>query len=146
MKSTEKVCVIAGCSTAIGRNTCFFMSDNGYKIAAIDRNDQSGREIVDEINRNGGNASYWHIDFVNDFINDDDEMIKTFSDIYDTFGEINLVISTNQDDEREECVVGNGNGNNSYFEKLKDYFNNTDYLVPFMSKKSCSTVLNVCTN
>jgi len=146
MESPEKVCVVAGCSSDIGRNTCFFMSDNGFKIAVIDRNDQMGMEIVEEINRNGGKASYWHIDFVNDFVTDDDEVIKTFSEIYDTYGEINLVISANKDCVEAECMVQNSTENMNFIEKLNEYLNSTEYLEPFMSKKCNNTVLNVCTD
>ena len=142
MNTSEKVCVVAGCTSSIGRDSCIFMSKNGYAIAAIDHNDQKGMDIVDEINRNGGKANFWHFDFVSD-----GNIRKTFSEIYNTFGEINLVITTSKDMNKED-----GSENSSpktvkqnFFEKLENRLNCSEYLFPFMSKDSCNTVVNICT-
>lgn len=141
MNANEKVCVIAGCNSNIGRETCILMSQKGFSVAAIDLQDEKGEDIINEITNNGGKASFWHLDSTAD-----GSLKKTFSEIYNTLGEINLVISTNylEDNEGPFEDASSDKRKINIFEKLGDRIQSRDFLYPFMSKNSCNTLINIC--
>jgi NAD(P)-dependent dehydrogenase (short-subunit alcohol dehydrogenase family) len=54
MRFADKVCLITGAASGIGKATALQMAKEGGKILVIDRNPESGKAAVDEINNAGG--------------------------------------------------------------------------------------------
>lgn len=62
MRLSNKVALITGASSGIGRETALLFASEGAKIIAVDVNDAAGEEVAGEISRRGGEAIYVHAD------------------------------------------------------------------------------------
>jgi NAD(P)-dependent dehydrogenase (short-subunit alcohol dehydrogenase family) len=62
MRLKEKVALITGASSGIGRETAVLFAAEGAKVAAVDINDAAGEETVQMITSTGGEAFYVHAD------------------------------------------------------------------------------------
>lgn len=62
MRLQDKVALITGASSGIGRETALLFAQEGAKIVAVDVNDEGGEETLEMIIENGGEAVYVHAD------------------------------------------------------------------------------------
>jgi NAD(P)-dependent dehydrogenase (short-subunit alcohol dehydrogenase family) len=62
MRFTDKVCLITGAGSGIGKATALQMGREGGKVLIIDRNPESGKATVDEIINAGGGALFSQTD------------------------------------------------------------------------------------
>ncbi len=62
MRLENKVALITGASSGIGRETALLFANEGAKVVAVDVNDTGGQETVDMIKRAGCEAVYTHAD------------------------------------------------------------------------------------
>ena len=62
MRLQDKVALITGGSSGIGRETAICFAAEGAKIVIVDINDEGGEETVNRIHEQGGEAVYCHAD------------------------------------------------------------------------------------
>ena len=62
MRLKDKVALITGASSGIGRETALLFAREGARVVAADVNDEEGRETVALIEKEGGAAAYVHAD------------------------------------------------------------------------------------
>ena len=62
MKLKEKVALITGGASGIGRESSYLFAAEGAAVMVCDVNDEAGNETVDIIRKTGGNAAYVHAD------------------------------------------------------------------------------------
>jgi NAD(P)-dependent dehydrogenase (short-subunit alcohol dehydrogenase family) len=62
MRLQDRVAVITGAASGIGRESALLFADEGAKVVAVDLADEPGRACVDEIAGKGGSAVYVHAD------------------------------------------------------------------------------------
>ncbi len=62
MRLKDKVALITGAASGIGRETALLFAAEGAKIVAVDINDRAGEETVALIREQGGEAIYVHAD------------------------------------------------------------------------------------
>jgi len=135
-----KVAIVTGGASGIGRMTCLVLAKEGAKVAVVDINDEAGRKVVAEIESNGGSARFWHMDVTNA-----KEVEKTFADIYQAFGKINVLVNdagingvpvpVHEVKEEDWDKVININ--------LKGPFHCTKFAVPYMLKGGGGSVINL---
>jgi len=62
MRLPNKVAIITGASSGMGRVTAYLFAKEGAKVAVADVNDTGGEETVSNIKANGGEAIFVHTD------------------------------------------------------------------------------------
>lgn len=62
MRLKDKVAIITGASSGIGRETAILFGKEGAKVVCVDINDDGGKETVETVTKAGGSAIYVHAD------------------------------------------------------------------------------------
>jgi NAD(P)-dependent dehydrogenase (short-subunit alcohol dehydrogenase family) len=62
MRLKDKVALITGAGSGIGRQSALLFSREGAAIVAVDVNDQAAADTVAEVKRSGGKAAAWRAD------------------------------------------------------------------------------------
>lgn len=65
MRLKDKVALITGAASGIGRESAFLFAEQGAAVVAVDVNDELGQSVVDEIIARDGRAVYVHSDVSN---------------------------------------------------------------------------------
>jgi len=141
MKRVEnKVVVVTGGALGIGRETCILLAKEGAKVAVTDILDKEGLEVVEEINKSGGVAKYWHLD-----VSVEKEVKKVYKEVYETFGQLDATVNnagvagadkpTHELTEEEWDFTMNIN--------LKGVFFCTKHAVPYLKKSGGGSIVNL---
>ncbi len=62
MRLKDKVALITGAASGIGRETALLFAREGASVVAVDVNDDGGERLVEDVEREGGRISYLHAD------------------------------------------------------------------------------------
>ncbi|HAA68523.1 MAG: short-chain dehydrogenase [Planctomycetaceae bacterium] len=62
MRLSDRVALITGAASGIGRAAALLFAENGAAVIAVDVDDNGGEETVALIHQQGGQASYFHAD------------------------------------------------------------------------------------
>jgi len=87
MRIKNKVVIVTGAGSGIGKETAFLFSKEGAKIVVVDVNEKAGKETSDEINEKG-ESLFARIDVCNR--EQTKELVKT---VLERFGRIDILIN-----------------------------------------------------
>jgi 3-oxoacyl-[acyl-carrier protein] reductase len=65
MRLENKVVIITGAASGIGKQTALLFAQEGAKVVVADFNEKGGNEIVEEIGKAGGEAFFAKLDVSN---------------------------------------------------------------------------------
>jgi NAD(P)-dependent dehydrogenase (short-subunit alcohol dehydrogenase family) len=88
MRLKDKVALITGAGSGIGRETSLLFAAEGAQVVAVDIADAAGNETVAMIKQNGGNAVYVHADVSK--AADCENMVKVAEK---TYGKLNVLFN-----------------------------------------------------
>jgi NAD(P)-dependent dehydrogenase (short-subunit alcohol dehydrogenase family) len=88
MRLENKVALITGASSGIGRETALLFANEGAKVLAVDVTDAGGQETVDMIKRAGCEAVYTHADVSK--AADAENMVRVAEQ---TYGKLNVLFN-----------------------------------------------------
>ncbi len=88
MRLKDKVALITGGGSGIGRETSLLFAAEGAAVVVVDVNDAAGAKVVDEIKAAGGKAVYAHADVSK--AADCENMVKVAEQ---TFGKLNIMFN-----------------------------------------------------
>lgn len=88
MQLTNKVAVVTGAGSGIGRAAAYLLAQAGAKIATIDRTPEDSQATIDKITQTGGEGIVTIAD-----ISQPDEMQQAYQKIIDKFGRIDIVFA-----------------------------------------------------
>jgi NAD(P)-dependent dehydrogenase (short-subunit alcohol dehydrogenase family) len=134
----EKVAVITGAASGIGRAASSILAQAGARMALLDIDPNLGKETEGEIVRNGGFARFFRCD-----VTSIEECRKTTAGILEEFGRIDIlfnnagkIIRKNTVDLKEEewDLVVNVN--------LKSIFLLSRFIIPVMKKGGGGSIIN----
>lgn len=88
MRLKDKVALITGGSSGIGRETSLLFAQEGAAVVVVDLNDEAGAKVVKEIEAAGGKATYVHADVSK--AADCENMVKVAEQ---TYGKLNIMFN-----------------------------------------------------
>jgi len=99
MRLENKVALITGASSGIGRETSLLFASEGAKVVAVDINDAGGEETIQMVRDAGGEATYVHADVSR--VVDCENMVRVAEETYGALHVLfnNAGIMHSQDDD-----------------------------------------------
>ncbi len=58
----DKVALVTGGGKGIGKSACLLLAREGAAVAVTDIDEEAGREVAEEIRREGGKAEFYRLD------------------------------------------------------------------------------------
>lgn len=83
-----KVAIVTGAALGLGRATAILLAKEGARVALTDLRDEEGRGVAKEIEGEGANAAYWHLDVARE-----KEVERVFAEIAMKFGRIDILVN-----------------------------------------------------
>lgn len=88
MRFNNKVCIVTGAGSGIGRATALMLASEGGSVSVIDRNEEGGNETVDLISKQKGTASFIKCD-----VGIEDEIKQAVDKTLEKWGRIDVLIN-----------------------------------------------------
>jgi 3-oxoacyl-[acyl-carrier protein] reductase len=85
---SDKVAVVTGGASGMGRATAHLFADEGARVAVADRNGDGARAVADEITAGGGVASGWDLD-----VSDADAILAFVEAVAAMYGGVDILIN-----------------------------------------------------
>jgi len=140
MRLNNKVALITGAGSGIGRETALLFASEGAAIAVVDISDVHGKETVKLIEENRGKAIYIHADVANH--NDCEGMIAATEH---QFGQLNILFNNAgiMDNEDDDAI----NTKEAVWDKtisvnLKGVFLGCKYGIPALRRAQGGSIIN----
>jgi NAD(P)-dependent dehydrogenase (short-subunit alcohol dehydrogenase family) len=84
----DKVCIITGGALGIGEACARLLAREGAKVAIFDRLDDEGGQLVGQLQSQGQQACYWHVD-----VADERSVQSAIEDAATRFGRIDVLVN-----------------------------------------------------
>ncbi len=136
----DKVIIVTGGAAGLGEAASKLLAKEGAKVAVTDIQDDAGKQIVKEIENEGGIAKFWHLD-----TSKEKEVAEVFSSVISEYGSIDVLVNNagiegvNKPphevtlEEWQEVMDVNVNG----------VFLCTKYAIPAMKKAGKGSIINL---
>jgi 3-oxoacyl-[acyl-carrier protein] reductase len=140
MKLANKVAIITGAGSGFGRGSAILFAKEGAKVVIADINDAGGKETVEKIKSNGGEAIFVHTDISK--ASDAENLIKTAKD---KFGKIDILFNNAGVPQHPMSVenLDESLWDRIYSVNVKGIFLTTKYAFPVMRGAGGGVVINL---
>ena len=88
MRVENKVVIITGAGSGIGKETALLFGKEGAKVVVADVNDKAGEETAEEIRKNGSEAFFAHLD-----VSNREQSKQVVQDTLERFYKIDILIN-----------------------------------------------------
>ncbi|HJN39731.1 MAG TPA: SDR family oxidoreductase [Chloroflexota bacterium] len=88
MRLAEKVTIVTGAASGIGRASSVMFAREGARVAVTDIDDSAGEAAVEEIRQEGGEADYWHCD-----VSKSEDVQAMIRGVREKFGKVNVLFN-----------------------------------------------------
>ena len=139
-KLQDRVALIYGGTSGLGRATAKRYAEEGAKVAIAGRSEERGHEVVDEIKKSGGEAVFVKVDLM-----ETNQIKQSVKETLDAFGTIDILYNgAGILDEYEEI----SNTDEETFDNViqinvKAVFTATKEVMPIFEEKESGVVINV---
>jgi len=135
----DKVCIITGGASGIGRATALLFASEGGTVVVVDVDEKGAEETVHKIREKGGEATYVKCD-----VSEEADVARMVDDVISRYGRIDVLF----------CNVGVAVENDSIFELTRDKWDRvlavnltsvflcTKMVVPYMVKRRSGSIVN----
>lgn len=84
----DKVAIVTGAAMGMGQSTAELFAKAGAKVVVADYNEEKGKEVVEAINNNGGEAAFCKVDVSNE------EQVKNMVEFtVSTYGKLDVAVN-----------------------------------------------------
>lgn len=139
MRLANKVAIITGAASGIGRASAVLFSKEGAKVVVADIDDTGGKETVETIKTNGGEAIFVHTDV------SESAQVKHLARVaVDTFGRIDILFNNAGISQSRADVekIDELEWDRIFAVNIKGVFLGVKYVVPEMKKAGGGVVIN----
>ena len=139
MRISDKVAIITGAASGIGRTTAILFAKEGGKVVVADKNEVGGNETVDLIRSDGGQAIF---DYVNETSATDIQgMVKT---TINTYGKLNILVNNAGIATRLPVVdLSEEDWDRNIDVNLKSIYLSSKYAIPRMIENGGGSIVNI---
>ncbi len=88
MRFSDKVAIVTGAGSGIGRATAVLLAADGASVVVSDVDDEHGRETVRMIEAAGHRATYWHAD-----VSQEDDAIALVAAAEQAYGRLDIAVN-----------------------------------------------------
>ena len=88
MRLENKIALVTGGGSGIGRESCFLFAKEGANVVVVDINSESGNYTTNQINGTGGQATFYKAD-----ISSQEEVEQLITDVEKKFGRLNVLFN-----------------------------------------------------
>ncbi len=140
MRLANKVAVITGAGSGIGRASAVMFAREGAKVVVADINDAGGKETVTAITSTGGEAIFVHTDVSK--ATDAQNLIKAAKD---KFGKIDVLFNNAGVPQTPTPLedLEESEWDRVYAVNVKSVFLMTKYVIPLMKKAGSGAIINL---
>jgi len=139
MRLANKVAIITGAGSGIGRASAYLFAKEGAKLVVADINDAGGAETVENIKKNGGEAIFVHTDI--SVASEVENLIKVakdkFGKISILFNNVGMFMPRTPVEDIEESLW-----DRMYAVNVKSIFLGVKYVVPEMKKAGSGVIIS----
>lgn len=140
MRLINKVAIITGAGSGIGRASAYLFAKEGAKVVVVDIVDVSGEETVATIKASGGEAIFLHTD-----VSVASEVKHLIKVTVDTFGKIDILFNNAGIDQKATEIenIDESLWDQIYAVNVKGIFLCAKYAVPEMKKARSGVIINI---
>ena len=139
MRISDKVAIITGAASGIGRTTAILFAKEGGKVVVADKNEVGGNETVDLIRSDGGQAIFDYVNVTS--ATDIQGMVKT---TINTYGKLNILVNTAGIATRLPVVdLSEEDWDRNIDVNLKSIYLSSKYAIPRMIENGGGSIVNI---
>ncbi|MBB17039.1 short-chain dehydrogenase [Candidatus Poribacteria bacterium] len=139
MRISEKVAIITGAASGIGRTTAILFAKEGGKVIVADQNGVGGNETVDMIRSDGGQAIFERVNVTS--ATDIQNMVET---TINTYGKLNILVNNAGIAIRLPVVdLPEEDWDRNIDVNLKSIYLSSKYAIPRMIENKGGSIVNI---
>ena len=139
MRISDKVAIITGAASGIGRATAILFAREGGKVVVADKNEVGGNETVDLIRSDGGQAIFDYVNVTS--ATDIQGMVKT---TINTYGKLNILVNNAGIAIRLPVVdLSEEDWDRNIDVNLKSIYLSSKYAIPRMIENGGGSIVNI---
>jgi len=139
MRISDKVAIITGAASGIGRTTAILFAKEGGKVVVADKNEVGGNETVDLIRSDGGQAIFDYVNVTS--ATDIQSMVKT---TINTYGKLNILVNNAGIAIRLPVVdLSEEDWDRNIDVNLKSVYLSSKYAIPRMIENGGGSIVNI---
>ena len=139
MRISDKVAIITGAASGIGRATAILFAKEGGKVVVADKNEVGGNETVDLIRSDGGQAIFDYVNVTS--ATDIQGMVKT---TINTYGKLNILVNNAGIATRLPVVdLSEEDWDRNIDVNLKSIYLSSKYAIPRMIENGGGSIVNI---
>ena len=140
MKLDQRVAIITGAGSGIGRASAILFAKEGAKIVVADINEEGGKKTVDDIKADGGEAIFIRTD-----VSKASDVKNLIESCKDKFGKIDILFNVAGTPQNSTLIE---EYDEELFDKIlnvnvKSVFLTTKYVIPVMKAAGKGVILNL---
>jgi NAD(P)-dependent dehydrogenase (short-subunit alcohol dehydrogenase family) len=139
MKLTDRVAIITGAASGMGRAMATLFAEEGAGVVAADIDDIGGKETVNEINSANGNAIFVHAD-----VSESTEVKNLVDAAMDKFSKVDILVNNAGIFMKMTPIeeIDESTWDRIYSVNVKGIFHGTKFVVPVMKRAGGGVIIN----